>query len=71
MKHEDKWYTRDTHKEKECKSGYIYSCWLQHLEPWTHKIRTKDEYHSLEQYIDELVDFATEIREHEPTWKKE
>ena len=30
-----------------------------------------EDYQKLEAYIDCLVDFAAEIREHEPTWKRE
>ena len=34
-------------------------------------VSTEEGYLALEKYIDILADFAAEIREHEPTWKKE
>ena len=56
-----KTYHRDSYKYNEYTNPALY----------THQIVTQDAYKTLEKYIDELVDFATEIREHEPTWKKE
>ena len=37
---------------------------------YTYYVSSEKFYRDLEQYIDELVDFATEIREHEPTWQR-
>lgn len=36
--------------------------------PCTYFVVDELGYQKLEKYIDELVDFAAEIREHEPTW---
>jgi len=71
MKHDiSAWYERTTHSWKP---GYrsIYDCYNEHVKSWTYKVVGKEDYHKLESYIDDLVDFAAEIREHEPTWKKE
>jgi len=38
--------------------------------PCTYFVNDELNYQKLENYIDELIDFAAEIREHEPTWKR-
>ena len=61
-------YLRDTYGQPNWKAGGIYNCYQEHIKMWTHNVKTEEAYKNLEQYIDELVDFAAEIREHEPTW---
>jgi len=34
-------------------------------------VNTRKDYQELEEEINRLVDFAAEIREHEPTWRRE
>ena len=41
---------------------------LDNKHDYTRIVSDENQYHKLEEYIDELVDFAAEIREHEPTW---
>jgi len=38
---------------------------------YTKRVTSSLDYELLELYIDKLVDFASEIREHEPTWKRD
>jgi len=42
-----------------------------YLPGYTVHVNSEESYQKLEAYIDQLVDFAAEIREHEPTWKRE
>jgi len=39
------------------------------LPEYTHIIENIADYRSLEDYIDELVDFAAEVHKAEPTWR--
>jgi len=57
-------------RKKYYRSNYTGST-RNSMPEYTRNVDQKDQYQALEQYIDELVDFAAEIREHEPTWKRE
>jgi len=39
------------------------------LDQLEYDVKIEEEYQELEAYIDKLIDFAAEIREHEPTWR--
>ena len=68
MKHEiAAWYQRDTHNWKPNYSRYSL-CTAEHVQVYTHTVRTREDYQELEAYIQQLVAFAIEIRHNEPAW---